>query len=77
MKHDHGQFDATLGALDGAVLPGLSRLLDNLIDGAALARPGQDAEAYADGIRRTASEAEALMRLLSAFVQAPSESSSA
>ena len=76
MKHDHEQFDAALGALDGAVLPGLSRLLDNLIDGAALARPGHDAEAYADGIRRTASEAETLTRLLAAFVQAPSESSS-
>lgn len=77
MKHDHRQFDDALGAIEDAVLPGLSRLLDSLIDGASLARPGHDAEAYADGIRRTASEAEALTRLLAAFVQSPSKSSSA
>jgi hypothetical protein len=76
MKHDHRQFDDALGAIEGAVLPGLSRLLDSLIDSAALARPGHDAEAFARGIRGSAAEIEALTRLLAAMAQ-PADSTSA
>lgn len=77
MKHDHRQFAAALGELDAAVLPGLSRLLDSLLDGAALARPGEDAEAYAQAIRRIASEADLLVTLLDGLAHASPESSSA
>ena len=52
--HDHRQFDQALDRIDQAILPSLSRLLDDVLESAALARPGIDAEAYAAGLRRTA-----------------------
>jgi hypothetical protein len=61
MSHfDHRQFDAVQD-LDAAILPGVTRLLDALLDSAALARPGHDAEAYAAGLRETARQLETLV----------------
>lgn len=51
---DHRQFDSAVARVDGAILPGLARLLDGVIDSASLARPGADAEAYAAALRQTA-----------------------
>jgi len=65
MSHiDHRQFETALGGIDVAILPSLSRLLDSVIDSAALARPGHDAEAYSAGLRRTARQVEQLTRLI-------------
>jgi len=65
MSHiDHRQFESALDRIDVAILPSLSRLLDSVIDSAALARPGHDAEAYALGLRRTARQVEQLTRLI-------------
>jgi hypothetical protein len=65
MSHvDHRQFESAFARIDGAILPGLSRLLDGVIDGAALARPGVDAEAYAAGLRQTARQVAQLTRLV-------------
>ena len=61
---DHRQFETALDRIDVAILPGLSRLLDSVIDSAALARPGIDAEAYAAGLRKTACQVEQLTRLV-------------
>ena len=61
---DHRQFESALARIDVAILPGLSHLLDDVIDSAALARPGVDAEAYAAGLRRTAGQVQQLTRLI-------------
>ena len=62
--HDHRQFGQALDSIDKAILPNLSRLLDGVLDSAALARPGVDAEAYAAGLRRTARQMDQLTRLV-------------
>ena len=65
MSHiDHRQFETALDRIDVAVLPSLSRLLDGVIDSAALARPGHDAEDYAASLRKTARQVEQLTRLI-------------
>ena len=65
MSHiDHRQFETSLDRIDVAILPSLSRLLDDVIDSAALARPGIDAEDYSAGLRRTARQVEQLTRLI-------------
>jgi hypothetical protein len=65
MSHiDHRQFESALDKIDVAILPSLSRLLDGVIDSAALARPGVDAEDYSAGLRKTARQVEQLTRLI-------------
>lgn len=65
MSHiDHRQFEGALDTIDKAILPGLSRLLDSVLDSAALARPGTDAEDYAAGLRKTARQVDQLTRLV-------------
>ena len=65
MSHiDHRQFESALDRIDVAILPSLSRLLDGVIDSAALARPGVDAEDYSAGLRKTARQVEQLTRLI-------------
>ncbi len=62
--HDHRQFERALDTIDQAILPNLSRLLDGVLDSAALARPGIDAEAYSAGLRRRARQVGQLSRLV-------------
>jgi hypothetical protein len=65
MSHvDHRQFESALDTIDRAILPSLARLLDGVIDSAALARPGVDAEGYSAGLRRTARQVDQLTRLV-------------
>lgn len=65
MSHvDHRQFESALASIDRAILPNLSRLLDGVIESAALARPGADAEAYAASLRKTARQMDQLTRLV-------------
>jgi len=65
MSHiDHRQFEGALDTIDRAILPSLSKLLDSVIDSAALARPGADAEDYAASLRRTARQVDQLTRLV-------------
>jgi len=59
-----------LDTLEGSVLSGLPALLDSLLDSASLARPGIDADAFAQGLRETASRIDALTRLVGAVVPA-------
>jgi hypothetical protein len=63
---DHSRFESAFEAIDKAILPSLSRLLDSVIDSAALARPGVDAEGYSAGLRRTARQVDQLTRLVGA-----------
>ena len=53
-------------AISGSILPHLSRLLDAAIDSGSLARPGTDAAAYADALRKTAADVAALTELVAA-----------
>jgi len=69
--YNHRQFESALARVDQAVLPNLSRLLDSVLDSAALARPGVDAEAYAAGLRRTARQMGRLTVLVGAVAQRP------
>ena len=65
MSHiDHRPFDTALAAIDRAILPSLSQLLDGVIDSAALARPGVDAEHHSAGLRKTARQVDQLTRLV-------------
>lgn len=65
MSHfDHRQFDAATRGIDATILASLPLALDGLLDSAALARPGHDAEAYADSLRTTARQMQALTALL-------------
>jgi hypothetical protein len=52
----------SLDRLEGSILPSLAGLLDGLIEAAALARPGQDAEAYAGEIRGLADQLDSVTR---------------
>ena len=69
--HDHRQFERALASLDQAILPNLSRLLDSVLESAALARPGIDAEDYSAGLRRTARHMGQLTALVGAVAQRP------
>jgi hypothetical protein len=65
MSHvDHRQFEGALDRIDVAILPSLARLLDGVIESAALARPGHDSEDHAAGLRNTARQVEQLTRLI-------------
>jgi hypothetical protein len=69
--HNHRQFEQALARIDEAILPNLSRLLDSVLDSAALARPGIDAEAYSAGLRATARQVAQLTALVDAVAQRP------
>ena len=62
--------DEALQRIEGAILPGISMLLDTLIDAAALARPGVDAETYAAEIRTLTLQVEDLARQMEAVTPA-------
>ena len=65
MSHiDHRQFESAFDSIDKAILPSLSKLLDSVIDSAALARPGIDAEDLSAGLRKTARQVDQLARLV-------------
>jgi hypothetical protein len=67
--HNHGQFTSALERLDQTVLPNLSRLLDGVLESAALARPGCDALHHADALRHSAAQVAQLTALVGAVAQ--------
>ena len=69
--HNHRQFTNALERIDQTVLPNLSRLLDGVLDSAALARPGVDALHYADALRHSAVPVAQMADLVSAVAQRP------
>ena len=56
----------SLDAIEGAILPSLSNMLDGLLDSAALARPGADADFYATELRYVAFHLDTLGQLVAA-----------
>lgn len=63
---DHRRFETALESIDKAILPSLCQLLDGVLDSAALARPGFDAERHSAGLRRSARQVDRLARLVAA-----------
>jgi hypothetical protein len=58
--------EQALERIEEAILPSLSMMLDSLLDAAALARPGADADAYAVEIRTLALELQSIARQVEA-----------
>src|SRR3569833_3175855 len=59
--------DEAFERIEESILPSLSLVLDSLLDAAALARPGVDAEIYAAELRTIGAELESLPRQLEAM----------
>lgn len=62
------QLDEAFEQIEESILPSLSLMLDTLLDSAALARPGQDGEAFAAELRTLGLHLEALTRQLEAVL---------
>ncbi len=54
--------DEAFERIEESILPSLSFILDSLLDAAALARPGADAEIFAAELRTIGAELESLTR---------------
>ena len=63
--------DTALEQIEETILPSLSMMLDALLDTAALARPGMDADVYAAELRKMGRELQALSRDVEAMAPAP------
>ena len=59
--------DEAFERIEASILPSLSLILDSLLDAAALARPGADAEIYAAELRTIGAELESLTRQVEAL----------
>ena len=59
------ELDAAFDRIEQTVLPTIAAMLDAVIDSAAGARPGIDAEAYARALRKLAEEVEAAQAVFS------------
>ena len=61
------ELDDALASIEESILPGISMMLDTLLDAATLGRPGFDAEAYAAELRTIALQLETLTRQVEAI----------
>jgi hypothetical protein len=59
--------DEAFERIEESILPSLSLILDSLLDAAALARPGADAEIFAAELRTIGAELESLTRQVEAL----------
>jgi hypothetical protein len=59
--------DQAFERIEESILPSLSLILDSLLDAAALAQPGTDAEIYAAELRTIGAELESLTRQVEAL----------
>ena len=62
------EFDSALDRIEQTVLPTIAAVLDAVIDSAAGARPGIDADAYAAALRALAREVEQAQAVFSDIV---------
>ena len=78
--HARPGLDEAFDRIEETILPSLSMVLDTLLEAAALARPGHDAEVYAAELRTIGCELESLTREVEALHDAadqPERSASA
>ncbi|HJQ15509.1 MAG TPA: hypothetical protein VJS63_16215 [Bradyrhizobium sp.] len=66
--------EQALDRIEETILPGISMMLDALLDAATLARRGIDAEIYPEELRRVARQLEALTRQIEAIAPAQFDS---
>lgn len=59
--------DEALERIEETILPGISMMLDSLLDAATLARPGFDGDVYAAELRTLALQLDALTRQVEAI----------
>ena len=59
--------DKAFESIEETILPGISMMLDTLLDAATLARPGIDAETYAAELRAMALQLESLTEQVEAI----------
>ena len=59
--------DEAFERIEESILPSLSFILDSLLDAAALARPGTDADIFAAELRTIGAELESLTRQVEAI----------
>ena len=59
--------DEAFERIEASILPSLSLMLDSLLDAAALARPGADAEIFAAELRTIGAELDSLTREVEAM----------
>jgi len=71
LGHVDMRFINALERIDQTVLPNLSRLLEGVLESAALARPGVDALHHADALRHSAAQVAQLTELIGAVAQRP------
>lgn len=69
MEQQVGKVEEALGTIEESILPGLSHLLDDLLDSAALARPGIDADTHGARLRDTAWRISGLIDLITAVAE--------
>lgn len=62
------ELDAALDRIEQTVLPSIAAVLDAVIDTAAGARPGLDADAYAAALRALSEEVEAAQAALGSLL---------
>lgn len=77
MADESHALDEAFEAIEETILPGLSTMLDTLIEAAALARPGFDAAAYAAELKTLGCELESLRRQIEDAAAARDEDQSA
>ena len=68
MRQAGEQIAGAFESIERSILPSLTSLLDALIDSAALARPGVDADLHATELRNTAIQVDALTLLIEGVV---------
>ena len=66
VDQQHG-LDEAFDRIEETILPSISMMLDTLLDAAALARPGMDAQVYAAELRTIALQLEELTRQVEAI----------
>jgi hypothetical protein len=62
------ELDSAFDRIEQTVLPTIAAVLDAVIDSAAGARPGIDADAYAEALRQLAAEVDAAQAVFSAML---------
>jgi hypothetical protein len=58
----HDRLDQALEHIEGTILPNIAVMLDNILEAAALAKPGANGDVYAFALRALAAQAENLTR---------------
>ena len=61
------EIEAAFERIEETILPSISMMLDTLLDAAALAQPGVDADVYAAELRTLALQLEAITRQVEAI----------